>query len=513
MPAPRATISMGSWGSKENVSGGARRTGHENPGSGRTEPDFLYPLPSNAVERVASWLSSGAVADLARCGVPRLVIICAGILKNRENARAELHTLSNSFAISLRKRLHELCSDESSGPFTGSRGGNQIAKGIHTSNRRPVRLRLKWLFDWFHRKASPTTLLAYLRSDHGQTLQFAWAATNGALDLMSKQLDETPDAAALERGLVGLVGLIFWSVARCTAVPKMQRCQLAHLMALAVAVIHRHGVVALLGVENIDSLATFFELRRIEVQNQLDVLIDNANSAWETLNTEKQLEFMMRLSISAPSACPWYECGNKLTENVWRAVARNVDVFAPRRSSKIRDPANAGRSYRRLLDCTLISHIEENNRFAALKNTATIAEDMVDLDVELSSKSRARWEKLSSLQTRIREVESAVSICSELIRDKAIDPHDWEKFGTPFVAACSALIGEQLLVASGDLAQSYGTLEKIQFHGLDAVITADLESGRAAVKQRKKALAKCVTSLLGDIKELIERCKEARLGL
>ncbi|OQR94734.1 hypothetical protein THRCLA_22215 [Thraustotheca clavata] len=94
-------------------------------------------------------------------------------------------------------------------------------------------------------------------------------------------------------------------------------------------------------------------------------------------------------------------------------------------------------------------------------------------DRSFSSSSEAALQNISTckeaivtLERRVKEIEWQVTV------------HN----------ATSGVSKEELIESKETIAQLYGSLDKLQYHGVDGIITADLKTGKDHVREQRKEL-------------------------
>jgi hypothetical protein len=108
-----------------------------------------------------------------------------------------------------------------------------------------------------------------------------------------------------------------------------------------------------------------------------------------------------------------------------------------------------------------------------------------------SQESSTRIDTLTVLSAKIDLIQSKIDGFEKAVRD-----------GTAS--------GAQLSKVQDALAQCYGNLEKVQFTEIDAIVTADLTTGKDAAKELRKTLSKRTSHLLNIVEGLVNEIKKRR---
>jgi hypothetical protein len=318
-----------------------------------------------------------------------------------------------------------------------------------------------------------------------------------------------------------------------------------------------------LETQNRDATAIlpYLEHRRLECGEQLDVVLSDAHLKWHNMNVQGGEEEQRKSSVCMlqhPKESMWYDIGYFIVCNVWQALYIHLEDLLTVGTTKYqmlndsivskivgithatkRETESKGKQRSKTRKNTAVetkhnvapstgSEKEEvcsspDAVTAATAATAATVDASVDAPVDApvdatptlaaptpphSPRSNQRLKELMALDATV----DTVSIMVDQIRNgleyelqakhELYAEHDALLQSTKnisFVPYRKEVAKFRYIDWVDSLAQMYGKLERLQCTKVDAIITADLNSGKTTAKLKRKQLTKNIAALLDNI--------------
>ena len=511
-------------------------------------PDFFSPFSDDVVVHILQNCNRSALRQLSRCRTNRLALaslleiskrdavsdVCAhraGTFKNFVvgDSLARVFT-SGTMELVLERSLHKM-----SGSFkTNSSGTSTSTSTSNTSN---------------------TNYFVGLSEDVAEYLT--------TLNTLSKSMhqEQVPDGAAAlayERA-VALAGYAYGRLVCITGEKSAllveehgAHChQAAHVAALQAVDVATGNWSTFLSQScplesrnrEAEAVLEYLEHRRLECATQLDAAVSNASIEWNKLEqTSKEEQRKHDVCIlNSPTTSVWYPVGYVIVHDIWQMLyvhLENLLTVGTAKYQTLNDGTiwkiqrtsikNAIKDTTFRAQCTKpqmggatgITVEQETNGLkplmAAEAKGKEEAEVQVEVQVEVeavtpnktpnSPKSRQRLQQLSSLNTHVEDISCQIQAISRAVDYERTAftmyaEHDalLQRPDVSFIPARKEISALRLVNWTDALAQMYGDLERLQCTKVDAIITADLNSGRNEAKEMRKKLTKGISSLLDGV--------------
>ena len=259
----------------------------------------------------------------------------------------------------------------------------------------------------------------------------------------------------------------------------------------------------------------FVEHRRLVCTISLMQKLADADRCWNDnpMSLTKSLQDM--LESEKQDTLPWYGVGSVICYDVWVAMYLHFDRLIPpptffqevSPSSFSEDLVMSIGTWLNT-DAQITRKKEEDAATGREEDMKSVPNDGQDKksdsesqdDVAMSPRSKSRIKKLETLNDSVTTTADEIDNIEKSFNDEAMAAAQYYSTEGPLQ---SDLVRERATIAkirlagfANDLAQVYGNLEKLQFTKVDAIITADLVSGRIDAKQKRKGLTKSISALM-----------------
>ncbi len=265
-----------------------------------------------------------------------------------------------------------------------------------------------------------------------------------------------------------------------------------------------------------DDTRPFLEHRRIQCSRKLTAELRRASDAWAALGAPTGPAAVLE-AMSNPTSTPWFGVGCVVCEDIWLALYFHFDAL---RYSLGGDESTFTETtvlwFRERLEASALSGAADRDAGASAAPAAAAAAPAAAAAAAavppppMSPRSCGRLKQLVTLQDQVDAMGSATSATEAFFRAELLAPASVAEFGSRFVAERDRVAEARLASVVDELAQQYGNLEKLLFTKVDAIITADLDSGRIDAKAKRKALTKAVSALMERVVGMRKEVDAAR---
>ena len=209
---------------------------------------------------------------------------------------------------------------------------------------------------------------------------------------------------------------------------------------------------------------------------------------------------------------PWYDVGQFICNDVWVALFLHFDRLIPPPTFFQKNTKDIFSENLVVATADMLGNEKGKETGAESAGTKgdrappkeqpskSCTEDSTPPPPPLSPRSKSRIEQLDSLNVSIVDRSAQVDVIERQVETEVSAPDKFMGVGGAFekdlVDARTIVSRRRLGLHANELAQMYGTLEKLQFTKVDAIITGDLSSGRAEAKQKRKQLTKTISAVM-----------------
>ena len=284
----------------------------------------------------------------------------------------------------------------------------------------------------------------------------------------------------------------------------------------------------------------FVEHRRLVCSRMLLSKLAKAQEGWHKHPLSVQETVLGLISSDKHDTLPWYDVGQVICHDVWVALFLHFDRLIPpptffqenstaifaedlvvtTSNLLIAQQVDEKKGEQKWKEKTGGARVKESlpppgdkkketPGAAASENPqpdGSITDDVEDAAVSpppLSPRSESRIKQLDTLHASIVERAAKVDDIELGVAAEAAAAGQYADvagaFGQDLVRARATVSNRRLAQHANELAQVYGNLEKLQFTKVDAIITADLTTGRADAKLKRKALTKAISELMARV--------------
>jgi hypothetical protein len=268
------------------------------------------------------------------------------------------------------------------------------------------------------------------------------------------------------------------------------------------------------------AILEFLEHRRLECAAKLDDVIRDVDSRWCKLDEEERKKNIVSL-VKEGEESYWHEIGIVIVRDIWQTLYVSLESMLTVGTTKYQTlddttiwkiVAEEKREKKNLLN----EKVEEEKQRTKTKKSskeskkessnASSNQASIAPTPPLSPRSSQRLVDLATLETQVEEMIERVNMVEhglvfERTSSLSYAEHDalLSQPRLSFVPARRELTKLRWSHWTDLLAQTYGDLERIQCTKVDAIMTADLETGRLVAKERRKKLTKMITILLDRV--------------